>query len=395
MNLLLLKNTLDNLPPEIIPGCACEVRVHGRTVFRQFNGYSDYELTRHACETDVYRIYSCSKVFTAVAVMRLVEQGKLGLYDYADLYLPEFASLTVVGGTELNSNKDGIYDPTRQKYVSESSEKGPHSPENRMRIYDLLRMSSGFSYEISGPGMEETLKDPNLTIREFVRALSKTPLLFEPGTDFLYSFSIDILGAIIEIVSGMTLGEYMETEMFSPLSLQHTGFWDVENDVYKLAAQYIMNDDQKSNRPLSGNAFVWGKMESGGGGLKSTLWDMSTFASVLANGGTTADGYRLLSQETIDLMRKDHLDDHMKASFHRNWPHLCNYSYGLGVRTFIGNEDGNGGSTGEFGWEGAPGTYLIIDPEKAISCAFMMHVRKCSFATSFVHRQITRALYAE
>lgn len=397
MNIGMLEELLDRMPPEIVPGCSCEVRVGGETVFRRFHGFSDYELTRPASETDVYWLYSCSKVFTAVMLMRLIGQGKLGLYDPVDRYLPEFSEMTVAGGASLRNDRPDVYDPVRQTYVS-ASEAGPHPAANRMRIYDLIRMASGFSYVVPEDRFGGVLDDPEMSTRDFARALARTPLLFEPGTDFLYSFSLDVIGAVIETVSGKSFGEYLRTEVCEPLGMTHTAFGNVErveDATYRLAAQYMMNDDQKANHPISGNAYLWGRLESGGGGLKSTLDDVSRFASVLANGGRTGDGYVLLSPESIDLMRSDHLDDRMKASFWRNWPHLINYSYGLGVRTFLRNADGNGGSVGEFGWEGAPGSYILIDPEKRISCVYMQHVRKCSYATSYVHRRLTRALYAD
>ncbi len=387
-----LKEFFDSLPKQIVPFTDCEIRQNGKTIFRYGQGFCDYENTRSVTNTDLYWMYSCSKVVTAVATMRLIEQKRLGLYDLVETYIPEFADISVLQGKDT-----AIYDPVKACFVGAASgialETAP--AKNKIRIYDLLRMASGLSYDVTVPQVQCFKTNPLLGTLDFARLQAQVPLKFEPGTDFLYSFSHDILAAVIEIVTGMGFDTYLQTEIFDPLGMEHTSFAPKEDDTYRLAAQYMMNDDGEAFHNIGKeNEYVFNpSIKSGGGGLVSTLDDMMQFCDVLANGGTTATGYCLLMQSSIDLMRQDHLDDIQKASLHTMWPHLQNYSYGLGVRTFVANVDGNGGEPGEFGWEGAAGSLLLIDPNNHISCVYIQHVRKCSMATNYIHRHIIRSIY--
>ena len=392
INATALREFFDSLPKQIVPFTDCEIRHNGKVLFRYGQGFSDYENTRPVSNTDLYWFYSCSKVVTAVAAMRLIEQKKLGLYDLVESYIPEFADVTV-----LQSRDTAVYDPVKAGFVGAASgtaiETAP--AKNKLRVYDLLRMASGLSYDVTVPQVRVFKEDPTLGTLDFARRQAQVPLKFEPGTDFLYSFSHDVLAAVMEVVTGMGFDTYLQTEIFDPLGMTHTGFVLKEDDTYRLAAQYMMNDDGVTFHDIGkGNEYVFNAcVKSGGGGLISTLDDMMRFCDVLANGGTTKDGYCLLKQETIDLMRKDHLDDTQKASLHTMWPHLKNYSYGLGVRTFVADADGNGGEPGEFGWEGAAGSMVLIDPNNHISCVYTQHVRKCAFATDYIHRGIIRHIY--
>lgn len=392
INTTALREFFDSLPKQIVPFTDCEIRQNGKTIFRYGQGFSDYENSRPVSNTDLYWFYSCSKVVTAVAAMRLIQQGKLGLYDLVETYIPEFAEAVV-----LQSRDTAVYDPVKAAFVGTASAKVVEtaSAKNKMRIYDLLRMASGLSYDVTVPQVQCFKTNPALGTLDFARQQAQVPLKFEPGTDFLYSFSHDVLAAVLEVVTGMGFDEYLQKEIFDPLGMAHTAFALQEDDTYRLAAQYMMNDDGITFHDIGkSNEYVFNdNIKSGGGGLISTLDDMMRFCDVLANGGTTEDGYCLLTQETIDLMRQDHLDDTQKASLHTMWPHLKNYSYGLGVRTFVSNVDGNGGEPGEFGWEGAAGSMVLIDPNNHISCVYTQHVRRCSFATDYIHRGIIRHIY--
>lgn len=392
INATALREFFDSLPKQIVPFTDCEIRQNGKVLFRYAQGFSDYENTRPASNTDLYWFYSCSKVVTAVAAMRLIQQGKLGLYDLVETYIPEFANVAV-----LQSRDTAVYDPVKAAFVGTASSKVVETApaKNKMRVYDLLRMASGLSYDVTVPQVQCFKGDPSLGTLEFARRQAQVPLKFEPGTDFLYSFSHDVLAAVMEVVTGMGFDVYLQKEIFDPLGMTRTAFALKEDDTYRLAAQYMMNDDGVTFQDIGkGNEYVFNdNIKSGGGGLISTLDDMMRFCDVLANGGTTEDGYCLLTQETIDLMRQDHLNDTQKHSLHTLWPHLKNYSYGLGVRTFVSNVDGNGGEPGEFGWEGAAGSMVLIDPNNHISCVYTQHVRRCSFATDYIHRGIIRHIY--
>ena len=394
INATALREFFDSLPKQIVPFTDCEIRQNGKVLFRYGQGFSDYENSRPVSGTDLYWFYSCSKVVTAVAAMRLIEQGKLGLYDLVETYIPEFADAVV-----LQSKDTAVYDPVKAGFVGAASSAAIETApaKNKMRIYDLLRMASGLSYDVTVPQVQCFKTDSTLGTVDFARLQAQVPLKFEPGTDFQYSFSHDVLAAVIEIVSGMAFDAYLQTEIFDPLGMCHTGFTPKEDDTYRLAAHYMMDDDGITFHDIGkGNDFAFNaRIRSGGAGLVGTLDDMMRFCDVLANGGTTEAGYCLLKPETIDLMRQDHLDDTQKNTLHTLWPHLSNYGYGLGVRTFIADTDGSGGEPGEFGWEGAAGSLILIDPNNRISCVYTQHVRKCSFATDYIHRGIIRAIYKD
>ena len=361
-----LSALLDGLDERIIPGCCCEVRHNGETIFRHVHGTSDYAHTRPVTANDLYFVYSCTKVITCTAVMQMVERGELLLYAPVSDYLPAFAQMQIADAS------------------------GTRPAERPIRIYDLLRMCSGMTYDVSCKGAEAIRLNPSIDTQHGVALLAREPLLFEPDTDFHYSFSHDVLAAAAEAASGMRFDALLNERIFAPLGMRHTGFALHEDATYRLAAQYRMNPAQSRAVPigLENEYRLNASYLSGGAGLISCLDDMIRFADALCN------GERLLRADTRDLMRRDHLSAVERASLLRDWRFLADYSYGLGVRTYVENADGIAGTVGEFGWEGAEGSYLLIDPDNRVSCFYAQHVRNCEWACEHVHRPLRAAIYA-
>lgn len=317
---------------------------------------NDQELFRHytgdVSKDTIFRIYSMTKLFTVVSALQLMELGKFTMEDPVSMYLPEYETIHV-------------WDEKLGKSVL---------AENAIRIRDLFCMSSGLTYggdwgvtpkQISNLQIELEKEYPgeSYTTQQFARALAKVDFAFQPGTRWAYGLSHDVLGAVIEVISGQTLGEYMKEHIFDPLGMKHTFF--------RLPSEYKEQLATHSADPSEDAKFKeQARYESGGGGLLSTLDDYMKFANTLTRGGISADGVRILGRKTIDLLRMDQLNEAQKADF--NWDYLKGYSYGLGVRTMVDPaQSGIPGSVGEFGWCGVLGTWVLIDPAEKLTVVYM------------------------
>ena len=257
-------------------------------------------------------------------------------------------------------------------------------------------MQSGLNYNLEAPSIIKAIENTNGTAdtRQIIEALANEPLEFEPGTHFLYSLSHDVLGAVIEAVSGMKLGKYFEQYIFKPLSMKNTGFNLTPELEAKMAKQFDYRPDTWSSVKIpKKNRYVLTKnYESGGAGLYSTADDYILFLDAMCNGGTSADGYRLLSEQTIDLMREDQLKGDSKKDF--DLFGRKGYSYWLGVRTLIEKEKSRVRSPfGEFGWDGAAGAYALIDTQNNLAIFYVQHVLNCGYVYEVVHPKIRDLTY--
>ena len=328
-----------------VPGNGLLVNVQDREVYRHFTG--------SATADTLFRVYSMTKVVTVTAALQLFEQGLFAMDDPLFLYIPEYAHMTV-------------WDPQLQQAVP---------ARNPIRIRDLFCMSAGLTYNGSATETERRITaleaeterqypGRSCPTLEFVRRLASVPLLFEPGTHWRYSLCHDVLGGLVEVLSGQTLGEYMQEHIFAPLGMTHTFFRCPE------ALRANLADCRTASAQEDARYAQTARYESGGGGLLSTADDYMRFASVLTRGGTGADGVRILSRKTIDLLRLDQLDSVQKQDF--NWRYLKGYSYGLGVRTLVSPAAaGIPGSVGEFGWCGVLGTWVLMDPTEQLTAVYM------------------------
>ena len=360
------KERLDQLLEHFIsvgvPGCALVVSYKGKIVYTGYRGLARTEDKKAIDENTIYQIYSNTKNITAVAVMKLFEKGLILLNDPIEKYLPCFANATYQ--TWDGSNE------IREQPVSRS-----------IRIKDLLAMTSGLpqggkgsmtSYEYGD--MMDMFQCP---IMELAERLSKIPLEFDLGTHWHYGVSFDILGALVEAVSGKKFSRFLKEEIFEPLQMTHTTFLLTKEMEPDFANIYILENGKQVNAHIL--PFMTEENgcqgESGGGGLLSTLEDMIHFTTMLAMGGTW-NGQKILSRNTIDLMRENHLEgqafDDFQAVARKSWPWFEGYSWGLGGRTLISRaQSGSSGPVGEYGWCGAAGSYLMADPERELGIMYM------------------------
>ncbi len=278
-------------------GCSLLVSRRGETLYENCMGYADIQTKKPIAADTIFRIYSMSKVITCTAALILYERGAYLLNDPLEEYLPEFKDLQVCRHT---GRGEPYFSPAAQP----------------IRIRDLFCMSSGYTYTEDGSETEkrteQVLKEMKelggRTTRQVCRALSGIPLAFDPGTHFKYGMSHDILGALIEVLSGKTLGQFMQDEIFTPLGMRDTFFRIPKEKRHRLCSLYNRQEDGSlvKNEDEDEDYQPGVLYESGGGGLLSTLGDYSAFAQTLTCGGER-NGVRLLGRKTIELMATNHL----------------------------------------------------------------------------------------
>ena len=343
---------LDELVKKGVPGCGVKVYLRGEPVYTYCAGYADQEKTRPTTENDLYNLYSCTKPVTVAAVMQLVEQGKLGLDDPVCHYLPEYA----------------------EAYIMRDGEKEPVG--TAMTVWHLLTMSAGLDYDLNNPAIQAVREryGDAVTTRQLVSAFVQKPLLFWPGDRFLYSLCHDVLGALIEVVSGQSFGEYLRENIFAPLEMNDTGFALLPGQLARMADQYCIDGEQKIV-PMDKQYNVHRlapRYESGGAGLISSLENYGRFAAAMSCGGQATNGACILRSETVDLIRTSQVAGYKeKGSFPY---HMRGYEYGLGVRTLVDRSDGQRSRIGEFGWDGAAGAHILMDPAVRIAIVYAQHV---------------------
>ena len=352
-----------------VPGCDLKIVQNHKTLLRYSCGYSDYEGKQEVSDTDLYYMYSCTKLVTCVAALQLIEKGIISLEDPVYKYIPSFKNVFLIkGGKRV-------------------------APKTTMTLWHLFTMSAGLTYNIDAKPLQEFIAaNPCAGTVDIVSAIALSPIDFEPGEMFQYSLCHDVLAAVVEVASGMKFSEYLKQNIFQPLGMNSTAFNEELIPVGKLAAQYQCVGSKVE--PLNnGNPFTLAKnYESGGAGLISTVDDFSLFAAALACGGVGANGAKILKEETIRLMATEQLSSYtMKNNF------SCaageGYGYGLGVRTLIDKSQGQRSSLGEFGWDGAAGSYIMIDPKENLSIFFSMHVRNWPALIGCAHAPIRDLTY--
>lgn len=323
-----------------VPGCRVIVYYRGEPVYAHTVG---------AVQADtLYNLYSCTKPVTATAAMQLMERGLLEPDAPVAAYLPEYAEAYVV--------EDG-----RRVTVGDT-----------MTVRHLFTMSAGLSYQINTPAvraLQETC--PDATTRQMVGAFIKEPLTFRPGTRFQYSLCHDVLAAVVEVASGQRFGEYLQGHIFAPLGMTDVGFTPTEEQLSRMAEQYMI-DDNTQVVPVGyktiGRYRLSTRYESGGAGLFATADSYGRFAAAMSCGGGP-----LLRPETVDLMRTEQLGSYvMDNDF--SCAAGAGYGYGLGVRTLVDRRDGQRSSLGEFGWDGAAGAYVLMDPTPQVAIVYTQHV---------------------
>lgn len=348
-----------------IPGYDCSVYVHHKEVYRRMSGFADAAKNKPITKNTLYNIYSSSKFITCTAALQLLEQGKIRLDDKLSRYFPEFEHMKV-----------------------KTSDGGVKDAENQIKIKDLFCMTAGFRYENYGHIGKRYMKDTNgeCPLILLPKYLAEEPLEFEPSSAFRYSICHDVLGAVIEKVSGIKFSEYLKKNIFEPLGMENTGFNIEELNEENLAMQYAFKGKGK---PIieegCRNALLPPYLkESGGGGLITTVDDYMKFQEAMCKGNI------ILRKPTIDLMRLDHLTPAQKKGY--GWTGH-GMSYGLGVRVIIDQaEAGTTAGKTNFGWDGAAGTFSSVDPEKEICIFYAQHL----FGSNdwFINSTIRNIVYA-
>ena len=355
-----------------IPGAAGLIARRGKIAYQEAFGMADVEAGKPMRLDTIHRIYSMTKPVTSVAVMMLYEEGKFQLNDPVGKYLPEFAKMQV--GIDEK-------DPQTGKSTLKTA-----PAKRQITVRDLLRHTAGLTYGF----FSDTLVDQeyrkarilsDLNLAEFVTNLSKIPLVHEPGTRWHYSVSVDVLGRLVEVLSGKPFDQFLQERIFAPLEMRDTGFYVPADKKDRFAKLYSPTKDGKiqpavicATRQECVEKFpnaVPSYLEpptlpSGGGGLVSTAYDYLRFCQMLLNKGQY-DGKRLLSRKTVQLMSSDNL-----GTIPGMGPG-SGFGLGFAVSKAPG-EAGMMGSPGEYNWGGAAGTRFWIDPQEELIGIFMIQI---------------------
>jgi len=339
-----------------IPGAVALVARKGRIAYYEAFGARDPATRAPMTRDAIFRIYSMTKPVTSVAIMMLQEEGRLVLNDPVSKFLPQLTKLQVAV-----EKKDASGQPTLELMPA----------QREITIHDLLRHTSGFTY--GGRTTNLTVKEAyaregvdarDLTNAELVDRLAKVPLAHQPGTAWEYSRSVDVLGRVVEVISGKSLGGFFADRIFRPLGMKDSGFSVPQAQQGRLAQAFPI-DPATGDKIALIDVTTPPRYESGGGGAVSTTDDYVRFAQALLNGGRL-DRARLLGRTTVAFMASDHLGP-ISATIRRP-----GYTFGLGfqVRKDVGL-DGQSGSIGEYGWAGAGGTYFWVDPKEQVVAILM------------------------
>jgi CubicO group peptidase (beta-lactamase class C family) len=355
-----LKSHIKNGPT----GCGCIVVRDGEILFENYYGYADIVKQTPVNEQSVFRQMSTTKVIVCTAAMMLFERGKFLLNDPISEYFPEWNSTMVV---------DMLEDGTHLIRPAKSP----------IQVRDCFTMSMGIGYggpEYTHQMMEKVRRDlenevGDYTLRQDIKAMSKVPVIFDPGTHWLYGFGHELVAGLIEVVSGKTVGEFLKEELFDPLGMTSTAYRYFGDMREKMVTMYQRTEDG-TIVPVKGmfdeRHEPEAKYEAGGAGLFSGIRDYSAFSQMLACGGEYK-GEKIIGRKTIDLMRTNQLNEQQMKDYTNTY--LEGYGYGLGVRTMLEAQTTSNTSVGEFGWTGLMGTYAAIDPSERTSVVYMHNLQ--------------------
>ncbi len=344
----------EQIDKQRLPGVVALVVRRGKLAYFEALGQRD-PVSGDAMRPDsLFRIYSMTKPVVSVAAMMLFDEGRLFLSDPVAKYLPEFKN-TPVGAVR----EDGVID---------------HVPATHpMTVQDLLRHTSGLTYEILADApirrlyARAKIYRRDWTNEDFSKALATLPLMYQPGTVWDYSRATDVLGRLVEVVSGQPLRDFFQTRIFAPLGMVDTGFHVPASQLHRLAEPFAQDPDSGAEvKVLDVREPV--AMDMGGGGLVSTAADYARFCQMMLNGGQL-DGHRLLSRKTVELMTSDHLDG--LPSMSDLLPAGHGFGLGFAVRLQTGIAP-VAGSEGLYFWGGMAGTTFFIDPKEDLYAVLMV-----------------------
>jgi len=343
-----------NLADERVVGCSAQVTMDGETIFLEAFGELDPAGTRELRTDDIMRIYSMTKAITSAAAVKLMEDGRLGIDDPVSMYIPEFADATVATWPEGT-----------ERTIETMQEVPARRP---ITVRDLILHTSGLAYNFSvEEALQKAYSDPwmeHTTLESAIRGVAGLPLAVQPGTQFLYGVNTDVLGRVVEVASGMPFEEYLRIEFFEPLGMKDTSF----NPGPAERSMPIVRKSETTGRFAIDPTRIPGydtaagvHLPLGGQGLYSTLNDYTRFCRMILEGGSL-DGTRVLDEESIVFMSRNHLGPDIESTIR----------FGLGFRVCEPVET----SHGMFGhdrlaWGGAASTYFYIDPVNGVTAVFM------------------------
>lgn len=343
-----------------IPGAVILIQQHGKPVYFESFGVRDVDSRRPMTADTIFRIYSMSKPITSVAAMMLVEDGKLALDDPVAKYVPAFADVKV--GVEKPGDGGTLtLEPLRRPITVE----------------DLLRHTSGITYGFYGDSpvrklyAKSDIYDGDPDNAQFAERLAKLPLAEQPGTRWDYGHSVDVLGRVIEVISGQSLYQFEKLRLLDPLGMTGTAFFVADPAQWPRIARPMPND--WFDPPIAGirDPILPRRWESGGAGMVGAIGDYGRFVQMLLSGGTL-DGRRYLKPETIALMTSDHIgpETHIARDELYFPGETSGFGLGFAVRTAVPPD--TSWPLGEYRWDGVAGTFFFVDPRDDLFAIFMV-----------------------
>lgn len=380
---------IDNILKEMtdtgyVAGINCMILEDGKPVYYGESGYLDLEKKVPVKKDSIFRLYSMTKPITSAAVMCLVEDGKIDLNQAVGEFLPSY----------------------QNQIVADRDEK--YSVRRAMKVKDLLNMTSGLTYggetniteiqteKLCTEAISRLNTKDEMTTMEFATRLGEIPLIFNPGESFRYSYSADVLGAIVEVVSGMRFGEFLKKRIFDPLGMEDTGFYVPKEKQHRLskvyqASEYGLKEYTYNHLDINLCMDHEPAFQSGGAGLVSTIEDYSKFATMLMNNGLY-NGKRIMQPGTVKYMTTGCLDEGPQEEF-KNWDGLFGFTYSNLLRVL--KDPGMAvtmGSEGEYGWDGWLGAYFSNDPKHKVTILEM--IQRKDAGTTYYMRRIRDVVYA-
>jgi len=353
-----------------IAGGIVLVSHQGKIGFFHTYGQMDLEAKKPMQPDTIFRIYSMSKAITTAGALTLCDAGKMKLDDPVSKYIPSFSHLKV------------------------ATPDGQRAPARAMTIRDLMLHTSGLTYGGTGPAAHKeayTRLKPmeSANLKEMAEKLSQIPLAFDPGTDWNYSVAIDVLGRVIEVVSGQNLDVFLQKTLFEPLDMTDTAFSVPAEKLARFAANYSrspgglkVNDEPAKSKFAKKVTFF-----SGGGGLVGTARDYLRFLTMIQNGGEL-DGQRILRPETVKRMTTNQLPEKaFPIYFGTEKRHGTGFGLGYSVRTEITKWDPSG-RVGEYGWGGAASTHYWVSPADKLIVITLEQITPFQFDTEFGVKKI-------
>lgn len=373
-------------------GAVLYIHKNGNPIYQNSWGYADLNHSSPInCEKHIFRMASLSKVVTAVGIMMLIEEGKLGLDDKVCTYLPEFSNMRVVDDARF-AGMESLIRYAVQKEPAPLEDVKTIPAERDLTVRDLLTHSSGMEMGTFGLLYRQATAKPedNLEIR--VRRFAQAPLDFQPGTGTGYSATgaFDTLARMIEVISGRPFAEYLSDKLFEPLKMKHAAFHLTEKEEKYLVPLYCQKDgvqmDASGSEADLGTIINNGpNLSSGSGGLLCAPEDFDRFTRMLANGGSL-EGVQILKPETVKLMYTQTAYRHLEPEPGMEW--------GLGVK--IRRDPRKAGSfvtEGGWGWSGAYGTHMVVSPADGLSFFLCMNRADIGGSGSYISAKMEELVF--